>query len=110
MGNLVVKDPNYPLRHAQITEFKNTSKVVTIAQDADVLVTKNGETVFYMVNPQHFEALVEIAKEAGAQATEAFLANYSKRRGADALAQSYAAALRGEVAPEAAEDAIFGAE
>jgi PHD/YefM family antitoxin component YafN of YafNO toxin-antitoxin module len=98
------------MKLAQITDLKNTSKVAETVRDADVVVTRNGETEFYMVNPHHFEALVEIAKEAGIRATETFMANYAKRRGDGALAGSYAAALRGEFASKAEEDEVFGEE
>jgi PHD/YefM family antitoxin component YafN of YafNO toxin-antitoxin module len=46
------------MRHAQVTELKNTARIADLAKDADVLITRNGETIAYLVNPEHYEALV----------------------------------------------------
>ncbi|NJR62555.1 MAG: hypothetical protein HC769_29405 [Cyanobacteria bacterium CRU_2_1] len=38
MNNRIIKDPSFPMRHAQVTELKNTAKVADLAKDADVLI------------------------------------------------------------------------
>lgn len=55
MGNTVVKDPDFPMKPAQVTELKNTAKIAEMAKGADVLVTRNGETVAYLINPDHYK-------------------------------------------------------
>lgn len=57
MGN-IVKDPDFPLQHVQITELKNTTKMTEQVKESDILITRNGESVAYLVNPSHYEALV----------------------------------------------------
>ncbi|HEY9626097.1 MAG TPA: hypothetical protein V6C84_02240 [Coleofasciculaceae cyanobacterium] len=63
MNNSVIKDPAFPMRHAQVTELKNTAKIADLAKDADVLITRNGETIAYLVNPGHYEALISAWNE-----------------------------------------------
>jgi hypothetical protein len=97
------------MRHAQITDLKNTKKLAEEAREADVLVSWNGETVFYVVNPLHYEALVSAALEAGSRTTEAFLASYERRRGSLAgLDAAHAASVRGEWASADEEAGVFG--
>lgn len=110
MGYTVVKDPSFPMKHSQITELKNNTKKVTDeVAEADVMVIRNGETVCYMVNPAHYEAMVAAVMEAGVKATETFLANHEKRQGSLArLDSSYNAALRGEFASDDEVSRVFG--
>ncbi len=63
MNNRVIKDPTFPMRHAQVTELKNTAKIAELAKDADVLITRNGETIAYLVNPEHYEVLISAWNE-----------------------------------------------
>ncbi|HEY9900645.1 MAG TPA: hypothetical protein V6D00_15815 [Pantanalinema sp.] len=109
MGNTVVKNPDFPLRHAQITELKNTKKIAEEVEASDILIVRNGETVGYLVNPAHYEALIEAWKDAASKTTKAFLKAYEKRHGAlDRLDSAYAASLQGEHASEEEVRAIFG--
>ena len=101
MGQSIAKDPNYPLKHAQITELKDTRKIAEAVRDSDIVIIRNGDTVGYLVNPDHYEALVAAAQEAGQRATETFLANRARRLGTlESLDTSYAAARRGEWASD----------
>lgn len=106
----VVKDPTFPMKHTQITELKNNTKKVTDeVTDADVMVIRNGETVCYMVNPVHYEAMVAAVMEAGVKATETFIKNYQERSGGlTRLDASYNAAQRGEFASADAVAKVFG--
>lgn len=109
-SHAIVKDPNFPMKHTQITELKNNTKKVTDeVSEADVMVIRNGETVCYMVGPEHYEAMVAAVMEAGVKSTETFLKNYEKRNGSLApLDASYAAAKRGEVASADNVKRVFG--
>jgi len=51
------------MRHAQVTELKNTAKIADFAQDADVLITRNGETISYLINPERYKALISAWNE-----------------------------------------------
>ena len=109
-SHAVVKDPNFPLRHTLITELKNNTKqlVEDVAQ-ADVMVTRNGQTLCYMVNPAHYEAMVAALVEAGGLATQAFLAAKQQGEGGlEALDASYLAARQGRVASAAEVAQVFG--
>lgn len=109
MAQSIAKDPNFPLKHAQITDLKDTKKMADEVQAADIVIIRNGETVGYLVNPAHYEALVEAAGEAGTKLTETFLKNFEKRKGSlDRLDASYAAGKRGEWAPEGDVSDTFG--
>lgn len=109
MGQSIAKDPNFPLKHAQITDLKDTKKIAEEVQEADLVIIRNGETVGYLVNPAHYEALIEAAAEAGAKATEIFLKNHAKRHGnLERLDESYAAAKRGYWASEDEIADVFG--
>ncbi|NJO43300.1 MAG: type II toxin-antitoxin system Phd/YefM family antitoxin [Cyanobacteria bacterium CRU_2_1] len=63
MNNSVIKDPTFPMRHTQVTELKNTAKIADLAKDVDVLITRNGETIAYLVNPERYEALISAWNE-----------------------------------------------
>lgn len=106
----VVKDPGFPMKHTQITDLKNKTKQVTDeVAEADVMVIRNGETVCYMVNPAHYEAMVAAVMEAGVKATETFLKNYQERNGSlTRLDASYNAAQRGEFASADQVAQVFG--
>ncbi|HEY9624961.1 MAG TPA: hypothetical protein V6C78_31830 [Crinalium sp.] len=54
MNNSVIKDPTFPMCHAQVTELKNTAKIAELAKDVDVLITWNGEAIAYLVNPERY--------------------------------------------------------
>ncbi len=109
MGNTVVKDPDFPMKHAQVTELKNTAKIAEMAKDADVLVTRNGETVAYLVNPDHYEALIANWLETRKAVTAAFLKSYSEQHGSlERLDEAIAASRRGEYATPEEEAKVFG--
>lgn len=109
MGQSIAKDPNFPLKHAQITDLKDTKRIAEEVQGADIVIIRNGETVGYLVNPAHYEALIDAAGEAGVKATETFLQNYQKRHGdLKRLDASYAAGKRGEWATEGEVADTFG--
>lgn len=52
-----------------------------MVQQSDLLITRNGETVAYMLTPEHYEALIARAQGTCARATETFLKNYQQRQG-----------------------------
>lgn len=109
MAQSIAKDPNFPLKHAQITDLKDTKKMADEVRTADIVIIRNGETVGYLVNPAHYEALVEAAGETGTKLTETFLKNYEKRQGnLSRLDESYAAGKRGEWASDADVSEVFG--
>ena len=109
MAQSIAKDPNFPLKHAQITDLKDTKKMADEVQAADIVIIRNGETVGYLVNPAHYEALVEAAGEAGSKLTETFLKNFEKRNGSlDRLDTSYGASKRGEWVSDDEVAEIFG--
>lgn len=107
----VAKDPHFPLRHTLITELKsNPKRVLDEVQQADLMVTRNGETLCYMVSPAHYEALVAASQWASQQHTEAFLAARSQRPGGlAALDASYAAAQAGQFVADDEVAEAFGA-
>jgi PHD/YefM family antitoxin component YafN of YafNO toxin-antitoxin module len=109
MSQSIAKDPNFPLKHAQITELKDTRKMAEAVKTADIVIIRNGETVGYLVNPAHYEALVEAAGQAGAKLTEAFLTNYEQRHGGlERLDAAYAAAKHGDFADDDDVNEVFG--
>lgn len=63
MSNTVVKDNKFPMKHAQVTELENTSKIAEMVKEADILVTRNGQTIAYLVNPKHYEVLVKACNQ-----------------------------------------------
>lgn len=109
MPHSVAKDPAFPLRHAQITDLKDTKRMAEEVKEADIVVIRNGETVGYFVNPEHYEDLVEAAAEADARITKRFLGNYAKRHGGlERLEASFADAMRGEFASAYDVAQVFG--
>jgi len=78
MGSNVIKDPNFPMQHVKITDLKNTVKIAEMVQESDLLIIRNGETVAYMLTPEHYEALIAM-KDACTRAMERFLVNYHRR-------------------------------
>ncbi|MBE9125453.1 MULTISPECIES: hypothetical protein [unclassified Coleofasciculus] len=109
MSNIIVKDPDFPLRHAQVTELKNTAKIAEMARNADVLVTRNGETVAYLVNPNHYEALIKNWLETKQAITPAFLKTYEQQHGSlERLEEAIATSHRGEFATPEEEAEVFG--
>ncbi|MEB3327801.1 MAG: hypothetical protein VKQ33_01070 [Candidatus Sericytochromatia bacterium] len=109
MPHSVAKDPDFPLRHAQITDLKDTKRIAEEVKEADIVVIRNGETVGYFVNPEHYEALVEAAAEADARVTKRFLENYAKRHGGlERLEATMSDALRGDFASADDVDRVFG--
>jgi PHD/YefM family antitoxin component YafN of YafNO toxin-antitoxin module len=81
MNNSVIKDPTFPMRHAQVTELKNTAKIADLAKDADVLITRNGETIAYLVNPEHYEALISAWNELRVKVSQTVLSSYEQQHG-----------------------------
>ena len=59
MGIKIVKDPIFPLKQVRLIELKNTAQILEMAKHADLLFTRNGETVAYLVSPEHYEVLVD---------------------------------------------------
>jgi PHD/YefM family antitoxin component YafN of YafNO toxin-antitoxin module len=109
MSQSIAKDPSFPLKHAQITDLKDTRKMAEAVKTADIVIIRNGETVGYLVNPAHYEALVEAVGQAGAKLTEAFLKNYEQRHGTlERLDAAYEAVKRGEFADDGEVDEVFG--
>jgi PHD/YefM family antitoxin component YafN of YafNO toxin-antitoxin module len=109
MSNTVIKDPDFPMRHAQVTELKNTAKIAEMAKDADILVTRNGETVAYLVNPNHYETLIKNWLEIRKAVTDTFLKSYEQQHGSlERLDEAISASRRGEFATQEAEVEVFG--
>ena len=109
MGNKIVKDPTFPMKHVQVTDLKNTVRIAEMAKDADVLVTRNGETVAYLVSPEHYEALVDRDRQNRAAVTAAFLESYKAQHGSlDRLDEAVAASRRGSWATPEEEAEVFG--
>ncbi|MGK7903807.1 MAG: hypothetical protein AB4352_20865 [Hormoscilla sp.] len=78
MASNVVKDPNFPMQHVKITDLKNTAKITEMVKESDLLIIRNGETVAYMLTPEHYEALIANTREACISAMETFLVNYHR--------------------------------
>ncbi|MGB3515827.1 MAG: hypothetical protein WBA43_05180 [Elainellaceae cyanobacterium] len=60
MNNSVLKDLMFPMSHTQVTELKNTAKIADLAKDTDVLITRNSETIAYLINPERYEAMIAV--------------------------------------------------
>lgn len=108
MNNSVIKDPTFPMRHAQVTELKNTAKIADLAKDADVLITRNGETIAYLVNPEHYEALISAWSELRIKVSQTVLSSYEQQHGSlQRLDEAIFTAQRGEWATPEEEAEIF---
>lgn len=109
MGN-IAKDPDFPLQHVQITELKNTTKMAEQVKESDILITRNGETVAYLVNPSHYEALVTHWNQTHTLTlAERFLRGYEQTHGTlERLDEAYAAAEQSEWATEDEVAEVFG--
>jgi prevent-host-death family protein len=112
VSNAVIKDPNFPMEHAQISDLKSKApQLFERVRHADVMITRNGETLGYVVSPEHFQFLVDAVVEAGASATKTFLNNHAKRHGnLDRLDAAWQSAQRGEMASRDDEASVFGDE
>lgn len=110
MTNAVIKDPNFPMEHAQISDLKsNAPKLLERLRRADLMITRNGETLGYVVSPEHFQFLVDAVIEAGASTTKTFMDRYTERHGSlDRLDGAWQASLNGEVASPDEEARVFG--
>jgi PHD/YefM family antitoxin component YafN of YafNO toxin-antitoxin module len=109
MNNSVIKDPTFPMRHAQVTELKNTAKIADLAKDADVLITRNGETIAYLVNPEHYEALISAWNELRVKVSQTLISSYEQQHGdLQRLDAAIAAAQRGEWATPEEEAEVLG--
>jgi hypothetical protein len=108
--NRVVKDPNFPLEHVQITDFKSKApQFFARAHQSDLLVTRGGETLGYVVSPEHYQFFVELVIAAGEQATTLFLDSVAQRHGGlGRLDSAVERARRGEIASAEQEAAVFG--
>ena len=85
------------MRHAQVTELKNTAKIADLAKDADVLITRNGETIAYLVNPEHYEALISAWNELRIKVSQTLLSSYEQQHGGlQRLDATIATAQQGE--------------
>ena len=107
MNNSAIKDPTFPMRHAQVTELKNTAKIADLAKDADVLITRNGETIAYLVNPEHYEALILAWNELRIKVSQTVLSSYEQQHGMQRLDEAIAAVQRGEWATPEEEAEVF---
>ena len=108
MNNSVIKDPTFPMRHAQVTELKNTAKIADLAKDADVLITRNGETIAYLVNPEHYEVLISAWNELRVKVSQIVLSSYEQQHGGlQRLDEAIVAAQRGEWATPEEEAEVF---
>lgn len=112
MTNLVTKDPNFPLEHVQVTELKSKgSQLFEKAQKADLVITRQGETLGYVVNPAHYQFFIDMVTEAGERATKVFLETYAKRHGGlTRLDAAVAQARRGDFITPEQEAELFGDE
>ncbi len=110
MAATIVKDPHFPLKVSSVTAVKNTSKIAALASDADVVLTKNGgDVVAYLVNPGHYESMVNTLVELGDAVTAGFLSRYSAANdGLDRLDASYRSSIQGEWASPEEEAEVFG--
>ena len=107
MGNNICKDPNFPMQHLRITELKNTTKIIEMVQQSDLLITRNGETVAYLLTPEHYEALIARAQGTCASATETFLKNYQRRQGnIHRLAEEVTTSMQGKRATISSKNEI----
>jgi len=88
-----------------LTKLKNTAKIADLARDADVLITRNGETIAYLVNPEHYEAMISAWNELRTKVSQTVLSSYKQQHGGlQQLDGVIAATQRGEWAtPEEAE-------
>jgi PHD/YefM family antitoxin component YafN of YafNO toxin-antitoxin module len=108
MNNSVAKDPIFPMRHAQVTELKNTAKIGELVKDADVLITRNGETIAYLVNPEHYEAMISVWNEFCIKVSQTVLSSYEQQHGSlQRLDQAIASVHRGEWATPEEEAEVF---
>lgn len=69
------------MRHAQVTELKNTAKIADLARDADVLIARNGETIAYLVNPEHYEAMISAWSELRVKVSQTVLSSHEQQPG-----------------------------
>ena len=96
------------MRHAQVTELKNTAKIADLAKDADVLITRNGETIAYLVNPEHYEAMISAWNELRIKVSQTLISSYEQQhRGLQRLDAAIAVAQRGEWATPEEEAEVF---
>lgn len=108
MNNSVIKDPTFPMRHAQVTELKNTAKIADLAKDADVLITRNGETIAYLVSPEHYEAMISAWNELRIKVSQTLISSYEEQHGGlQRLDAAIAAAQQGEWATPEEEAEVF---
>ena len=108
MNNTVIKDPVFPMRHAQVTELKNTAKIGELVKDADILITRNGETVAYLVNPEHYEAMISAWNELRIKISQSVLSSYEQQHGSlQRLDEAISSAHRGEWVTPAQESEVF---
>jgi PHD/YefM family antitoxin component YafN of YafNO toxin-antitoxin module len=108
MNNSVIKDPTFPMRHTQVTELKNTAKIADLAKDADVLITRNGETIAYLVNPDHYEAMISAWNELRMKVSQSVLSSYEQQHGdLQRLDEAIASAQGGEWATPEEEGTVF---
>jgi len=107
-NNSVIKDPMFPMRHTQVTELKNTAKIAELAKDADVLITRNGETIAYLVNPEHYEAMISAWNELRVKVSQTVLSSYEQQHGGlQRLDTAITAAQQGEWATPEEEAEVF---
>jgi PHD/YefM family antitoxin component YafN of YafNO toxin-antitoxin module len=108
MNNSVIKDSTFPMRHAQVTELKNTAKIADLAKDADVLITRNGKTIAYLVNPEHYEAMISAWNALRIKVSQTVLSSYEQHHGGgQRLDAAIAAAQQGEWATPEEEAEVF---
>ena len=96
------------MRHVQVTELKNTAKIADLAKDADVLITRNGETIAYLVNPEHYEAMISAWNTLRVKISQTVLSSYEQQYGGlQRLNEAIATAQQGEWATPEEEAKVF---
>lgn len=106
----VAKASDFPLKHIATSELKNTEQIAEQVKESDIILTHNGETVAYLVNPTHYEALVNHWNQTNSSTLgERFLRGYAETHGSlEKLDIAYAAAERGEWASDDEVTDVFG--
>ena len=94
--------------HAQVIELKNTVKIVDLAKDVHVIITRTGETIAYLVNSEHFEALILAWNELRVKVNQIVLSSYEQHHGGlQRLDEAIVAAQGGEWATPEEEAGVF---
>ena len=106
----IVKDPDFPLQQVQIDRLKDPNEIAQQVKKSDLLITNNGEAIAYIVNPAHYQELVERLHQINTSTIgEIFLEGYAREHGSlERLDRAYEAAKRGEWASSDEVESVFG--